>query len=398
MGMYTELVFASELKKDIPDETVNLLDLMVRGEGKLFEETFSTTLPDHEFVITGSIKQKSAEDVKELVDLTEKFLQEQSIYKGKAVKVSFEWQRINRQFDPSQDCPQFMNLENVKEDDLIFGEDVQNAVNIGLFAPLENADACRRYKVPLKRGILLHGPYGTGKTLCANVTALKARKHGFTFIYLDSVEDLKKGLQFAAQHAPAVLFAEDIDRVTNGSRTKDLDAILNTLDGVDTKNCEIITVFTSNHIEDINPAALRMGRLDTLVEVTPPDAVAAVRLVKLYGRGLLSHNINFDKVGVALSGNIPAYIRETVERAKIAAISRLKGQDINGHVLEQDLLNAASSMKVHAELLKDKKKIVNPNAEVLVKIPSQHQLAQTLLGELHKNGQEVLAASSDDYD
>src|SRR5262249_43736373 len=159
---------------------------------------------------------------------------------------------------------------------------------------------------------------------------LKAVRNGWTFIYLDTVLDLKRGLDFAARYAPAVLFAEDIDRVVDGERSVSLDEILNTIDGVDTKNGEIITVFTTNHVEKINPAMLRMGRLDALIHVAPPDAKAAERLVQLYSRGLLEDNCDLTEVGKMLSGKIPAFIREVTERAKIATIARVGGPDIAG--------------------------------------------------------------------
>ena len=339
--------------------------------------------PTPRFLLVGQVKKKYASTVKELVDLTEKFLREDSIYKGKAVKVSFSWQREGEDYDPTEHCPKFMSLGGVAEDDLIFGSEVQNALNIGLFNPIEYADSCRRYKVPLKRGVLLYGEYGTGKTLTATVTAVKANRNGFTFVYLESVQDLKKGLQFAAQYAPAILFAEDIDRVTGGERSLPLDEVLNTLDGVDTKGAEILTVFTTNAVEDINPALLRMGRLDTLVEVKTPDAEAAVRLVKLYGRGLLASDTDFSRVGQALKGHIPAFIREVVERSKIAAIARLKGGPIEGQVLEADLLNSAAAMEVHESMLKPKTDRIEKHPELLLRVPAgQSPHAQRLLQTL----------------
>ncbi len=358
-----------------------------------FLQTGIAAEPTPRFIINGKVKQKHAAEVKELVDLTERFLKTESIYKEKAVKVSFSWQRDGYDFDPNVHCPQFMRLEGVKENDLIFGEEVENAIRIGLFTPIEQAAMCRKYHVPLKRGVLLYGPYGTGKTLTANVTALKASRNKFTFVYLDNVLDIKKGLQFAAQYAPAVLFAEDVDRATNGERNISLDEILNTLDGVDTKGSEIITVFTTNHVENINPALLRMGRLDTLVEVKEPDANAAVRLVKLYARGLLHPDVDFTKVGETLKGRIPAFIRETTERAKIAAINRLADEGklsrgIDGQVMESDILNAAAAMEPHAALLAPRNKEIKGSPELLVKVPASYsrQAKQLLENLVATNG------------
>lgn len=314
--------------------------------------------PNPAFIVGGVVKRKHAVKVNQIVDRMKEILQKGSIYKGKAVKVAFGWLDSDgdkfRDYDPLQDAPQFLDLKGIKDDDLIFGEKTLGDIEIGLFTPIEQTEACRANGIPLKRGILLYGPYGTGKTMTAYVAALKAVRNGWTFVYLDHTRDLKMGLQFAAQYAPCVIFAEDIDRAVNGQRSVAIDEILNTLDGVDTKGAEIITVLTTNHIENINPAILRMGRLDTLVEVTPPDATAAERLVKLYARNLLDPKVDLKKIGKTLAGRIPAFIREVTERAKMAAIGRLKSADIKGKVLEKDLLTAAHGMETHAGLLEPK--------------------------------------------
>lgn len=338
-----------------------------------FLTTGLTVHPKPAFIIGGEVRKKHAEDVKEIVELTKKLLIEESIYKGKAVKISFNFEREERNYDPRVDCPQFMDVTGVREEDLIFGEKVMGDLKIGLFTPIEQSDACRRFKIPLKRGLLLHGVYGTGKTMTATVTALKAERAGWTFVYLDNVLDLKKGLEFAAQYAPAVIFAEDIDRAITGNRSTSMDEVLNTLDGIDTKGGEIITVFTTNHIENINPAMLRMGRLDTLVEVLPPDAHAAQRLVKLYARDLLHGDVSLENLGKTLQGRIPAYIREVVERGKIAAIGRTNGGDIKGLVVEEDLLAAAHAMETHAKMLEPKKSDGKPQPMLTLHIPANHE-------------------------
>lgn len=344
------------------------------------------------FLVGGEVKKKCRKQVEELIQLTEKYLKEKSIYKGQAVKISFAYERTDsdgdrvRGYDPIQDAPQFMTLDPDQENNLIFGEEVQRQLTIGLFTPIEYKDACRKYQIPLKRGVLLYGPYGVGKTLTANVTALKAKRNGWTFIYLDTVQDLQRGLQFAAQYAPAILFAEDIDRVVHGHRTMEMDEILNTLDGIDTKNGEIITVFTTNHVENINPAILRMGRLDSLIEVLPPDATAAKKLISLYARQLLAPDTTLDAIGERLAGKIPAFIREVTERAKMAAIYRLGGGDIEGHVVEQDLLDAASAMEAHDALIWPKKTKFEDQPELLVRVPAGHKHAQTVLAEFTTNG------------
>lgn len=330
--------------------------------------------PRPKFVIGGKTKKKHMPEVNAIAVKTREFLARDSIYKGKAIKVSWEWQRRGDDFNPNEHCPKFMNLGLFDPEELVLSRDVQSKVDLGLFTPIEHTQHCRDNLIPLKRGVLLHGEYGTGKTLTAYATASRATRHGWTFLYLQSVLDLQAGIELAALYQPAVLFAEDIDKVISGEdRTEAMNQILNTLDGIDSKSMEVIVVVTSNHAERLNRAIVRPGRLDTVVHVTSPDADAAQRLVRLYGRGLISDGADMKVIGEALQGQIPAFIREVVERAKLAAVRRRArsgfGGDIKGHVLEDDILAAVAQMSDHAAMLAPPDERPEREHEVFIPVP-----------------------------
>ena len=305
------------------------------------------------FRIGGEVKQKHKNDIKALAALTREIVQKESIYRGQAIRVQFE--HDPRKFNP-RDCPKFMETGNVKVDELIFSDDVKKAINTSLFTPIERTAACREYRIPLKRGILLEGPFGTGKTLTAYVAAKKCVENNWTFIYLGRVEDLKTAIHFAKAYQPAVIFAEDIDRVmVEGERKENetVNDILNTIDGVDTKGMELIVALTTNHVEHIEPAMMRPGRLDAVISVRAPDKSASVELVRLYSRGRLDKNDDFTQVGEKLAGQIPAVIREVVERSKLAAIGRLApGEQLT--LRATDLEFAADEMLNHLRLMTPK--------------------------------------------
>lgn len=304
------------------------------------------------FSIRGAVKQKYKDEIKELANLTRKLVREESIYRGKAIRVQFE--EDPKKFN-IRDCPKFIETSKTKPDELIFAEDVKRAVNTSLFTPIERTAFCREYQIPLKRGILLEGPFGTGKTLTADVAAKKCVENGWTFIYLAHVKDLKTAIHFAKAYQPAVIFAEDVDRVMEGGRDEKMDEILNTIDGVDTKSMELIVVLTTNNVHHIEPAMMRPGRLDAVIPIKAPDAAASVALVKLYARGRLNQTGNFDRVGEKLAGQIPAVIREVVERSKLAAVARLNPDGSEKLLLEAtDLEFAADEMLRHIELMTPK--------------------------------------------
>ncbi len=312
------------------------------------------------FTISGKILKKYTPDVDRIVTKTLEVLRKHSIYKSKAVKVDFSWMD-ERDFNPFEDAPQFIDLTTVNESDLILDSKTTKALQLGLFLPIEHSKYCREAGIPLKRGVMLEGPYGVGKTLASLVTALKATRNGWTFIYLKNVRDLAACIRFAQQYSPAVIFAEDVDRVVVGDcRDSETDDILNTLDGVDTKGSEIITVLTTNFAEKIDKAILRPGRIDTLLSLRAPDKDAAARLVKLYGHDLFEENFDFEDIGVMLAGKIPAVIAEVVQRAKSAALYRLAttghiDRGIEGKVTEDDVIAANDAMDMHLNLLNDVK-------------------------------------------
>jgi transitional endoplasmic reticulum ATPase len=314
------------------------------------------------FRIGGEVKQKHKHAIKELANLTRTIVVEESIYRGKAIRVQFE--HDPRKFNP-RDCPKFIDVSKVKPDELIFSDEVKKAVNTSLFTPIEHTDNCRKYMIPLKRGILLEGPFGTGKTLTAYVAAKKCTENKWTFIYLSKVEDLKTAIHFAKAYQPCVIFAEDIDRVmTEGERkeNENVNDILNTIDGVDTKGMELIVCLTTNHVDHIEPAMMRPGRLDAVISVRAPDQRASIDLVRLYARGRLDQKDDFGVVGEKLKGQIPAVIREVVERSKLAAVGRLNpGEELL--LGAPDLEFAADEMLNHLRLMMPKPEDTRSDAE-----------------------------------
>lgn len=301
--------------------------------------------------LSGEVKQKNKAEVAALVAETRRVLTAESIYKGKAIRINFPHQDPE-DFDIN-DAPRFLDLSKVNRDELIFPQDTYSLVDSSLFTPVLHTDACRKARVPLKRGVLLEGPFGVGKTLTAYTVAQMCVENGWTFIYLDDLSDLPTAVRFAKNYEPALIFAEDIDRVIDERRNDAANEILNTIDGIDSKNRELIVVLTTNNVEKIHPAMLRPGRLDAVIPVRPPDAYAVERLIRLYGGSLVPRDESLLQVGRTLAGQIPAVIREVVERSKLAAISRTKGSgdySLTGHDLEL----AARGMLSHLELIKPK--------------------------------------------
>lgn len=297
-----------------------------------------------QFSMYGDWRKKDASKFDLVVAEARRILREESIYKGVALKVQTDAHGKLTVKTP----PTFINTKAIRQDELVLNDDVEEMVSTSVFVPVKNTEQCRAAGIPLNRGVLLEGTYGVGKTMTALMTAKVCTDNGWTFLLLEDANDLAEGLMFAQRYAPAVVFCEDIDRVTQ-ERNDAANELLNTIDGILTKDSEVIAIMTTNHVEHINKAMLRPGRLDSVISVSAPDAKSVQRLIHLYSRGLLSEGETLDRVGKELAGQIPATIREVVERAKLRAIPHMNGSGL--HITEQDLLHAAHEMKVHLELL-----------------------------------------------
>ena len=301
------------------------------------------------FCIGGTIKQKDKELVNGIAKMTKDYLREHSIYKGKAIRVKFATDP--KKFSPLDHQPKFIATSDVRPDELVFSKDVDKQVRINIWTPIQALAAVKAAKVPLKRGVLLYGRYGVGKTLLASVTARMSVMAGVTFMDLEDSRQLPQAVQFARMlGGMVVIFAEDVDRCDeDGSRTDAFNEILNTVDGLTSKTDEVLIVYTTNHVERISKAMLRQGRIDKVIHIKEPDAEAAQRLVRLYARHMLAAQEDLTEVGELLAGFIPAAIREVVEQSKLSAIER---GDVH-HITAEDLRVTAENTKEHMALLKE---------------------------------------------
>lgn len=303
-----------------------------------------------QFQLIASVKRSGENVVKKLfADLRVRLLN-QSIYRGKAFKMRFRNDSGKKLSMPE---PKFLRVDDIDEAGLIYSRSVQDSIENNLFTPIKRVRELKDNGIPVKRGILLGGPFGTGKTMAAKVASKHAVAAGVTFLYISRADELADAIAFAKQYQdPAcVIFCEDIDRAMSGERDVKMDDILNIVDGIDTKSQNMIIVMTTNALEKINPAMLRPGRLDAVIHVERPDAEATARLIRYYGGEAIDPSADLTHAGVILSGQIPAVVHEVVKRAKLA---QLKLNAVNEPVRllsAQAVEEAAHSIQKQAMLL-----------------------------------------------
>jgi transitional endoplasmic reticulum ATPase len=349
------------------------------------------------FQITVNTKRKFEPDIRELCRLVREYLRGHSIYKGKAIKMRFRNDRGEVLEMPE---PKFLATEGLGPADLIFSDSVHEAVETNLFTPITRRLDCSAAAIPFKRGVLLAGDFGVGKTLAARIAAKLCVEFSVSYIYCVRADEFAQAVEFAIQYQPAVVFCEDIDRALAGERSVSMDELLNVVDGVDSKRSEVMVVLTTNAVEEINPAMLRPGRLDAVIEVTKPDAKATERLLRHYGRGVIGEDVNLSSISDLLKDNIPAVIAEVVKRSKLAALKRTPFGTSTITVDEAALTEASFTMETQLRLLKGKRAVdihpADPLIEHLGKLMDS-KLTNGLSGLVNKELRAVLKSAGFDF-
>ncbi|HOY80542.1 MAG TPA: ATP-binding protein [Rhodoglobus sp.] len=285
----------------------------------------------------GPKKYKS--QVESLFDDVEAFLATNSIYRGHALIGSSKLDFLDTSLDLSS---------------IVFSTDVLELLEGTIWGPIRYSDAMRREGVPLKRSILLHGPFGTGKSSAGLLTAQVAAQHGWTFISAkpgrDKVEDV---LRTARLYEPAVVFVEDLDSQANTNEADAVSRLLDAFDGITSKGGELIMVLTTNHLDRIHKGMLRPGRLDAMVEIAGLDRASIEKLIKaVVPKNRLADTVDYDAVYASMDGFLPAFVREAITRAVSFAVTRAQGQ--GSYVIDTpDLVHASRSLLPQLEALND---------------------------------------------
>lgn len=224
--------------------------------------------------------------------------------------------------------------------------------------PLTNPELFTDVGVEPPHGILLYGPPGTGKTLIAKAVAHRAKA---TFIRMSGSELVQKYIgegarlvrdvfDLAREKAPSIVFIDEIDSVgsrrtydgTTGSSevNRTMVQLLAELDGFDARG-EVKIVAATNRIDLLDPALLRPGRFDRIIEIPMPDAEGRKEILRIHTRNMKLENVDLDEFVEMTSGLSGADLKAIVTEAGMFVIRR-KGRAVT----MQDFKDAYNKMIV----------------------------------------------------
>ncbi|HSA38880.1 MAG TPA: proteasome-activating nucleotidase [Methanoregula sp.] len=205
--------------------------------------------------------------------------------------------------------------------------------------PLTKPEIFRRIGVEPPKGILLYGAPGTGKTLIAKAVAHEAKA---TFIRMSGSELVHKfigegaGLvrelfQLARERAPAIVFIDEIDAVgsmrtndgTSGSAEvqRTLMQLLAEMDGFDNRG-DVRIMAATNRADMLDPALLRPGRFDRLIEIPLPDKESRLQILKIHSQKMHTGDVELEEIAAVTEKATGAELEAICREAGMIAVRR----------------------------------------------------------------------------
>jgi len=225
-------------------------------------------------------------------------------------------------------------LPKVTRDGIVLPEGILERIERHTLKFGEEAGRLRRAGRHVKRGLLLHGAPGTGKTLTAMYLANRMPDRTVLILTGAGLGAIGPACEMARALAPSMVVMEDVDLVALERDESESSALLfellNEMDGMQ-QDLDVVFLLTTNRPDRLEPAlASRPGRVDMAVELPLPDADGRRRLIGLYSQGLELRATNLPDVIERSAGASPAFIRELLRRAALLAIDSANGDLVVG--------------------------------------------------------------------
>jgi proteasome regulatory subunit len=203
--------------------------------------------------------------------------------------------------------------------------------------PLKKPELFEKVGIDPPKGILLYGPPGTGKTLLAKAVAHETNA---AFIKVVGSELVKKFIgegaklvrdvfKLAKEKAPCIVFIDEIDAVaskrteslTGGDREvqRTLMQLLAEMDGFDARG-DVKVIAATNRLDILDPAILRPGRFDRIIDIPAPDEKGRLEILKIHTERMNLKDMDLSDVAKLTEGCVGADLKAICTEAGMFAI------------------------------------------------------------------------------
>jgi transitional endoplasmic reticulum ATPase len=287
---------------------------------------------------------------------------------------------LRAEFEEPRDSRAIINY-----DDVGGMEETIKALREMVELPLRYPELFTRLGVDPPKGVLLHGPPGTGKTRLAMAVANESDAQFFTIngpeimgsAYGESEKRLRDVFEEAQRAAPAIIFIDEIDSIApkrgnvTGEAEKRLVAQLLTLmDGLHSRS-NLVVIAATNRPEAIDEALRRPGRFDREIVIGVPDEPGRREILAIHTRGMpLGEGVDLKELARSTHGFVGADLAALAREAAIEAVRRIMPKlDLDARTIPPAVLE---ELKVEKEDFREALKRVQPSAmrEVMVQTPT----------------------------
>src|SRR5690606_38542163 len=204
--------------------------------------------------------------------------------------------------------------------------------------PLRHPELFQRLGIDPPKGVLLHGPPGTGETLLARAVANEAEA---SFHHIagpeimgrhvgESEQRLRDVFQEAQRDAPAIVFIDEIDsiapkrdQVTSEVERRIVAQLLTLMDGLEPRQ-NLVVIAATNRVDSIDEALRRPGRFDREIIIGVPDQDGRRQILGIHTRGMpLGEDVDLDRFARVTYGFVGPDLSALTREAAMEAVRRI---------------------------------------------------------------------------